>query len=111
MQRKGSSTLTGDSTTLNITPAEITALFYVLSGSVSPYVGGGGGAYVYKESNAIGTVKGTGYGFALRGGAAARSGRFVFDAGVTYNSAKVNPADVRVDIGGLRLGVGVGVGF
>jgi hypothetical protein len=111
LQKKGSTTLTEDPTTLTITPVEVTALYYILSGSISPYVGGGGGAYLYKESNSIGNVKGTGYGFAVRGGVAALTGRFILDAGFIYNGVKVSGADGKVDIGGLRLIAGAGIVF
>jgi hypothetical protein len=109
--KQGVLTVTGDPSTLTIYPMEGMALYALVRGRVSPYVGGGGGAYKYTETNTIGTADGMGYGFVVCGGVTARFGRFVVDGGVKYHSAKVTPLEDQANLGGLRFGIGAGIAF
>jgi hypothetical protein len=112
LAKRGLLTLTQEPTTLHIYPFEAMALYALVRGRVSPYLGGGVGIYSYSETNVIGTGSGSGTGFVVSAGVAARHGRFVIDGGMKYHSATITPSeDVQANLGGFRFGIGGGIAF
>jgi hypothetical protein len=110
-KKTGKLTVTQDPTTMTILPVDVMAVYYVLPGSVMPYVGAGGSACKYTEENIIGKVSKWGVGFAACGGVTARWRSIAFDARLKYSSVKVKPLEESVDLGGLTLSTGLGYSF
>jgi hypothetical protein len=82
-----------------------------LSGGLRPYAGAGICRISYRETNHLGTVTGSGIGFAVVGGLTARWKSLGLDARVKYSSVKDTPGSETIDFGGLTLGLGVGYFF
>ena len=109
--KKGLLTVTRDETTMTIYPIDAMLIFHALSGSIMPYVGAGGAGCKYQEKNAIGTVDGWGYGFAVCGGLSARLSFLGIDARVKYTSIKIKPLEDEAGLGGLTLSLAAGIIF
>lgn len=111
-QRTGSLSFTQETTKVNVTAVEGGALYRLMLGPTSPYVGGGVGYYVFDEKNVIGEAKQNKAGFCgVAGLWTTFKTRWVVDLRVKYSTAKIQPADFAVDIGGATVGVGAGVRF
>jgi hypothetical protein len=107
----GKLTLTEESTEMTIIPVEALLLYHFLDGTISPYVGAGGTACFYKESNVIGEVSGNAFGFVGCAGVTVRLGAFGIDARARYSSAKAKNEDITTDLGGFGFAASLGVVF
>jgi len=79
---------------------------------IAPYVGLGVGYFLYKESNAIGTIDDGKIGLIGQAGVMFKVLTSMFvDIQGNYSICKVKPEDVEADLGGLRATVGIGFEF
>jgi len=68
--------------------------------------------YIYKEKNPIGVADGTGIGIMGELGCYFRiAGGFLIDASVYYSYCEVKPQKIKKDLGGVRVGMGLGYSF
>ena len=111
--RTGKSSFTKEETKMNVLAIEGGALYTIKSGNIVPYVGAGLGYYMYKETNQpIGEAKKSNIGFCVVGGASMRVFKsLALDARIKYSTCSMQPADYKVNIGGLTFGFGLGLGF
>ena len=111
--RTGKSSFTEEETKVNVMAIEGGALYRIMPGNISPYVGAGIGYYMFDEKNSfIGEVKQSKIGFC---GAAGVSvfvvKRLVLDCRLKYSTCSMKPADFDINVGGLTMGIGLGVRF
>ena len=110
---KGELTFTKEETTLTIIPMEMGFRFKYMLGRemVYPYIGLGGGYYLCKEENVIGTVEEGKIGFFGEIGCNIYFVKsFFFDLKAKYSVIKIDGAET-VDLGGLALMGGFGISF
>lgn len=113
----GNLTLTGEDTTLKITPLEF-GLRYLLemknqkNQKIYPYIGAGAGMYMIKEENFIGTFDESKFGFFAEGGIRFYvAGSFFVDAKLKYISISVDTTTNVSNIGGLAYMGAIGISF
>jgi hypothetical protein len=116
--KDGELTFTKEKTTLKIIPIELGVRYLIMVNKeckpkLFPYLGGGGGYYMYKEENNIGTVDEKKFGFFLEGGF-----RFYFiknfflDAKIKNVFLKVEGSEAeKIELGGLSFMGGIGISF
>jgi len=111
--RTGKFSFTGEETKVNVLAIEGGALYRILSGNIMPYVGAGIGYYKYTESNVpIGEAKQSKIGFCAVTGASVKViKRLALDCRIKYSTCSMQPAQYKINIGGLTLGLGIGLGF
>jgi opacity protein-like surface antigen len=111
--RSGQLSYTREPTKITVTAAEFGVHYRILPGNVSPYVGVGGGYYHLNEkSDALGTATQGKAGFCATAGLSmVAATHLVIDLRVKYSTARMQPAEYRVDVGGLTGGAGVGFRF
>jgi opacity protein-like surface antigen len=111
--RTGELSYTAESTKITIATAETGVMYRLGTGKVTPYVGAGlGYHYLDEKSDALGTTSKGAIGFCGTAGITVAVSRFVvLDARLKYNTSKMSPADVDIDVGGLTGGIGFGVRF
>jgi hypothetical protein len=114
----GETTYTKEETTLRIIPIEWGVRYLIrlnkeCKPKLFPYFGGGGGYYMYKEENDIGTVDEKKFGFFLEGGFRFYFIRnFFLDAKIKNVFLKVEGAeDQKIELGGLSFMGGIGISF
>lgn len=110
-KKNGKMTVTGEPTTMAMTPLSAMALCRFLDGDIRPYIGAGVSSISYRETNHLGAATGSGIGWAAAGGVTARWKFLGFDARVKYFSVKAETEAEKVDFGGLTVGLGLGVFF
>lgn len=108
-KKTGGLTVTHDATKMTITPLEAMAVYHVLPGKITPYAGAGVCLASYRESSQLGTVTGSGLGYVVCGGVAARWRFLGLDARLKYASIKDTPFKDEVDFSGLTFDVGIGL--
>ena len=111
--RTGASSIMKEETKVNVLAIEGGALYKIMSGKIMPYVGAGLGYYMYAEtSEAFGEAKKSNIGFCVLGGASMRVLKgLVLDGRIKYSTSSMQPADFKVNVGGLTFGLGLGLGF
>jgi len=111
--RTGKFSFTKEETKVNVLAIEGGALYKINSGKIMPYVGAGLGYYMYKETNQpIGEAKKSNISFCVVGGASMRVLKsLALDCRIKYSTCSMQPADFKVNIGGLTFGLGLGLGF
>ena len=78
----------------------------------SVYGGAGLNYNLYKEENVLGEVSKGSLGFVFKGGVLVSMLKMMaVDAFVGYSYSKMNPADFKVNIGGFKVGLGLGFRF
>jgi opacity protein-like surface antigen len=100
--------------TLCLMPVTAGVRFQFLNKALRPYLGAGGAFVKYEEKypERIGNVSDSASGFYAEGGIYLHAGRrLFFDANVRYLSAKADALDGKVDLGGIRAGLGFGLRF
>jgi hypothetical protein len=107
-KKTGELTVTKESTKMTMTKVETMAVYHVLAGKITPYAGAGLCLDFYRETNILGTVSGSGLGYAVCGGVAARWRFLGLDARLKYASVKDAPVKDKVDFSGLTFDIGVG---
>jgi len=109
----GAMTFTGDETKMSVIAVEAGALYRFMSGSMTPYAGLGLGYHMFTETNEIrGEAKKSKPGFCVLAGVSVAFGKsLVLDGRVKYSMCTMTPADFKIDVGGLTLGLGAGIRF
>ena len=86
--------------------------FRVTLGAFSPYLGFGPLVYFYKEKNPVGTAEGNNIGFIGQGGCYLSLYKgFFLDFFIAYTNCEVQPQRIKVDLGGIYGGIGLGFSF
>ncbi len=111
--RTGSLSYTQETTRVKVTALEAGAIYRIVTGRVSPYVGAGAGYYLFQENNEpLGAARQNKAGFCgVAGAATAIGSRFVVDVKVKYSSVNIQPAEFAVKLGGTTVGFGAGLRF
>jgi opacity protein-like surface antigen len=108
--KSGKLSETAEATDAKIMALEAGALWAFRPGKMTPYIGAGAGYYQYKETNVIGEAKQGKPGFCgVAGAILTLSRRLLLDARLKYNTCSMQPADFKINIGGLVVGVGLGL--
>jgi len=108
----GSLPLTRESTRMTLSALSGGPKLIRRFGIFHPYLKIGPTLIAYKEENPIGTAQGTGIGFFLQAGCVIPiTRRLMIDGYVDYSTCKVKPQNIKTDIGGFRLGLGLGTTF
>jgi opacity protein-like surface antigen len=111
--RSGNLSLTRETTRVKVTSVEAGAIYRISRGRLSPYVGAGGGYYLFRENNEpLGEAKQNKAGFCGVAGVSDTLAKwFVLDFRVKYSAVKMQPADFAIKVGGTTLGLGAGIRF
>jgi opacity protein-like surface antigen len=103
---------TQDETKIRIVPLAAGLKYYFSEGRLRPYAGAGAAYFQYKETNSIGTIEKGDLGFVARAGLLVMLGpTFFIDIQGSWSSCSVQPAEVKANLGGLSLGLGLGFEF
>jgi len=110
--KKGKLTYTEEETKLKIIPIG-GGLKYVFGTEVLNFYIGAGLNYCYsEEANPIGNVSKGKLGYAGKIGSLFKvKGGLIIDLCISYSYCKIKPADYNVNIGGLKVGMGIGYKF
>ena len=108
-KKTGKLTVTKETTKMTMTLVEAMAVYHVLPGKITPYAGAGLRLDSYRETNVLGPVSGSGLGYAVCGGVAARWRFLGLDARLKYASVKDAPVKDKVDFSGLTFDIAVGL--
>jgi opacity protein-like surface antigen len=108
--KTGALTLTGEEAKLRIVPILAGLKYRIpLGGPIKPYVGAGLGYFQYKEKSVIGVVEKGSLGLGLKAGACLEMrGGVLVDLQLGYTRCKVKPQDIKADIGGFQVALGIG---
>jgi len=111
--RTGEFSFTGEETKVNVMAIEGGALYRIMPGDISPYVGAGIGFYIFNENNEpIGEAKQSKIGFCGAAGVSVIVAKLlVLDCRLKYSTCSMKPADYDINVGGLTMGIGLGVRF
>jgi len=111
--RTGKFSFTGEETKVAVTALEGGVIFRILPGPFMPYAGAGVGYYSYAETNEpIGRAKKYQWGACAVAGATLKiADRIALDYRIKYSTCRMRPADTKIEIGGLTLGLGLGLFF
>jgi hypothetical protein len=109
----GAMTFTGEETKMSVMAVEVGALYRFKSGPMTPYAGLGLGYHMFTETNEIrGEAKKSAVGLCALAGVTMSFGKsLVLDGRVKYSMCTMTPADFKIDVGGLTLGLGAGIRF
>ncbi len=108
--KKGEMDPLGEETTVNIYPLEAGASYTFSSMKISPYVGGGVGYYMFSEESFLGKVTTSSIGFFGQGGVALNlTDMIVIDINAKYIICNATIEDITQNIGGIRIGIGIGI--
>jgi hypothetical protein len=111
-KKRGQLTFTKERTTVNIFFIGPGIIYKHTQGIFDLYGGGGFRYYRFKERNPIGHAQKGGVGYFLSVGTYIHIMKnFYADVGINYSGCKVKPADLKVEIGGLEVGIGVAYEF
>ncbi|MCK4645766.1 MAG: hypothetical protein KAU46_05910 [Candidatus Aminicenantes bacterium] len=107
--KKGKLTFTKEKTNLRIIPIG-GGVKYVLSvGRIRFYSGIGINYYLFKETSPIGEVRKGEYGILGKLGSYVKvNGRVMVNLYVDYSYCEMQPAEFRINIGGIKAGIGIG---
>lgn len=107
--KKGELSLTREETRLRIIPVGGGLRYSLSLGSFHVYAGIGINYYLYKETNPIGDVNWGKVGGVFKVGSFVKvTGGWVIDFFVNYSYCEMKPADYKINIGGIEMGIGVG---
>lgn len=110
--KNGKLTYTGETTKVRITPFGLGFDYGFGRGRLRAYAGAGLITYDFRETNVIGDVSSGGLGWKARTGVTFRfAKRFFADARLSFSHGDVEPSGIKVNIGGLELGLGLGYFF
>lgn len=112
LSAKGSLDFDPKATTLTIFPAELGVRFVLGEKKFLPYIGLGGGYYMLKEENFIGSVDENKFGFFGEGGFCFNFNKtFFIDLKLKYNILNYDLNGTDIDLGGLSYYGGIGIRF
>ena len=110
--KTGELTFTKEETKLKITPIGGGLKYRTQTGIVNFYGGLGINYYQYKETNPIGDVSKSGPGITGKIGIYIKAIEgLLIDVYFNYSYCKIKPADYKINIGGIEIGVGIGYEF
>lgn len=110
--KKGEMTPLGDETTINIIPVELGILYKFSKTKINPYLGAGLGYYSLSEESFLGKVTANNVGFFGQLGVVINlTGAFVIDFNAKYSLCDVEIDEIKNNIGGIRIGMGIGICF
>lgn len=110
--KKGEMTPLGDETTINIIPVELGILYKFSKTKINPYLGAGLGYYSLSEESYLGKVTANNVGFFGQLGVVINlTGAFVIDFNAKYSLCDVEIDEIKNNIGGIRIGMGIGICF
>lgn len=110
--KKGKMTFTEEETELQIIPLYGGIKFRLLKGGISPYIGLGIGYFLFKETNPVGKVEEGDIGYIGQAGFLIKiAGALFFDIKGSYSYCKAKPVDIEADLGGFKVGIGLGFEF
>jgi hypothetical protein len=110
--KTGKLTYTGETTKVRITPFGLGLDYGLGRGRLRAYAGAGLSYYDFRETNVIGDVSSGGLGWKARAGAMFRFWKRLFaDVRLSFSHGDIEPSGIKVNIGGLELGLGLGYLF
>jgi hypothetical protein len=110
--RAGELTFTQEETQLSQMSFVLGANLTFLTSPVSFYAGLGVRLMSYKESNVLGEVKDTGFGVEAKLGIYKKIlSDFFADLFVGISFCEMQPADFKINVGGIEAGIGIGYEF
>lgn len=110
--KKGAMIPFGEETTISLIPVEFGILYKFSKSKINPYVGAGAGYYSLSEESFLGKVTGGNVGFFGQAGVSVELSKFfVIDISAKYNVCNLTIDAIENNIGGIRIGMGFGVGF
>lgn len=110
--KTGKLTYTGETTKVRITPFGLGLDYGLGRGRLRAYAGAGLIYYDFRETNVIGDVSSGGLGWKARAGATFRFWKRLFaDVRLSFSHGDIEPSGIKVNIGGLELGLGLGYLF
>lgn len=110
--KKGKMTPFGDETTITIIPVELGILYKFSKTTIKPYLGAGLGYYNLSEESYLGKVTASNIGYFGQIGVAINLTKaFVFDINAKYSLCDVKISEIKNNIGGIRIGMGIGLCF
>jgi opacity protein-like surface antigen len=108
----GGDYFTEEETKIRIVPLAAGLKYHLALDRVRPYVGAGVGYFQYKEANNIKTIEKGALGLVARAGLLVLVGpSFFIDLQGTWSTCSVQPLEVRANLGGLSLGLGLAFEF
>ena len=113
LKKTGELSITNEKTYLQIIPILLGIRYnFALNKIIHPYIGLGGGYFLYKETNPIGTIKKNNFAWEVKTGIAFLLSKVsIIETQFEYSSCRVNPAGIEVNLGGLMMGLGLGFIF
>jgi hypothetical protein len=108
--KTGKLSYTEEETKLSVVPVFLGLQYRIKSGKFQPFFGLGAGYFSFKESNVIGDVSKSGFGFTGKVGALFFVTKSIFlQIYSNYSYCRMTPADFTINIGGIEAGIGLGV--
>jgi len=112
LNKKGELTFTREKTSMRIFFLGPGIIYQHSEGIFDMYAGAGIRYYRFQERNPIGKAQQGKLGYFIGLGTYIDIGKnFFADFGINYSLCEVKPADVKVEIGGLEVGIGVAYEF
>lgn len=110
--KRGKLTFTEEETKLEIVPVGIGIKYVLADWKVNLYLGIGLNYHIYREDTPIGNIRKGKVGYIGKlGGLVKIAGGLIVDFFTDYSYCKTQPADYEVNIGGLKVGIGLGYRF
>ena len=110
--KKGKLTFTQEDTEIKLTPIGGGLKYEFPTGKFAPYLGLGVNYYLYEESNPLGDVNKNEVGYIGKAGTYIYlTSHFIIDLFLNYSYCDIQPADFKINIGGLEAGIGGGYEF
>ena len=102
----------GNERKVSLVPLEAGLKFRLRKGVFNPYLGVGGGYFLYKEKTAASTIREKRPGFVSQAGFFVKIARFfVIDFSSQYKYCPIETAAGKFDVGGFHFGFGLGLEF
>ncbi len=104
--------LTEEETKIRIAPLAAGIKLYLSRGRLRPYVGAGAAYFQYKETNNVANIEKGNIGLVGRAGLLVMLGpTFFMDIQGGWSTCSVQPEEIKANLGGLSLGLGLGFEF
>jgi len=112
LSNKGKMTLMEEETKISIMPLELGVLYKFSIKKINPYIGAGLGYHILSEESFLGKVTDNKLGFFGQAGLAINMMKaLVIDLNAKYNFCNAQPGELEENIGGIRIGLGIGYSF
>ena len=113
-QKNGQMTFTEEDVTLTLNPIILGVRYRILDKNISPYLGAGLGTLLYKEKlpERLEQVSEQTMSFHFEGGIYLNLTQKLFiDLNFRYALASAKPSNEKIQLGGIRAGIGIGYAF